>query len=200
MSAATCVAPKRVTDLHRILVDQAMRGDEEAFARLVDASIDRCYAVATLILRDRESAQDAVQEAFVSARRDIASLRDPGAWEAWLNRLTVRSCYRLARKQRRRNVVELRVMPDLDAAGDPDLAVGVVERDEIERRLGQLPVDQRAVIVVHFFLDLPLTDAARVLEIPVGTAKSRLHRALRSLRITMRPEQDEPQPIQERTA
>ena len=176
-----------------------MRGDQEAFARLVDASIDRCYAVATLILRDRESAHDAVQEAFVSAWRDIASLRDPGAWEAWLYRLTVRSCYRHARKQRRRNVVELRVMPE-HAAGAPDLAIGVAERDEIERRLGHLPVDQRAVIVVHFFLDLPLTDAARVLDIPVGTAKSRLHRALRSLRAAMRPESVEPQTVQERTA
>jgi RNA polymerase sigma-70 factor (ECF subfamily) len=186
--------------MQRILVDQAMRGDQEAFARLVDASIDRCYAVATLILRDRESAHDAVQEAFVSAWRDIASLRDPGAWEAWLYRLTVRSCYRHARKQRRRNVVELRVLPEHDAPGAPDLAIGVAERDEIERRLVQLPVDQRAVIVVHFFLDLPLTDAARVLDIPLGTAKSRLHRALRSLRTAMRNEQVEPQPVQERTA
>jgi RNA polymerase sigma-70 factor (ECF subfamily) len=186
--------------MQRILVDQAMRGDQEAFARLVDASIDRCYAVATLILRDRETAQDAVQEAFVSAWRDVASLRDPGAWDAWLYRLTVWACYRHARKRRRRSTVELRAIPDLDPVGDPDLAIDVAERDEIERRLGELPVDQRAVIVVHFFLDLPLTDAARVLDIPVGTAKSRLHRALRSLRTAMRPEWEEPQPVQERTA
>lgn len=189
-----------VTDMQRILVDQAMRGDQEAFARLVDASIDRCYAVATLILRDREAAQDAVQEAFVSAWRDVASLRDPGAWDAWLYRLTVWSCYRHARKQRRRRVVELRVMPDHDAVGDPDLAVSVVERDDLERRLGELPVDQRAVIVVHFFLDLPLTEAARVLDIPVGTAKSRLHRALRSLRTAMRSEPEGVPAAQERTA
>jgi len=189
-----------VTDVQRILVDQAMRGDQEAFARLVDASIDRCYAVATLILRDREAAQDAVQEAFVSAWRDVASLRDPGAWDAWLYRLTVWACYRHARKRRRRSTVELRAIPDHDPVGDPDLAIEVAERDEIERRLGELPVDQSAVIVVHFFLDLPLTDAARVLDIPVGTAKSRLHRALRSLRTAMRPEWEEPQPVQERTA
>jgi RNA polymerase sigma-70 factor (ECF subfamily) len=186
--------------MQRILVDQAMRGDQEAFARLVDASIHRCYAVATLILRDREAAQDAVQDAFVSAWRDVASLRDPGAWDAWLYRLTVRSCYRHARKRRRRSVVELRVLPDHDAVGESDHSVSVVERDDIERRLGELPVDQRAVIVLHFFLDLPLTEVAKVLDIPVGTAKSRLHRALRSLRTALRPESVEPQPFQERTA
>jgi RNA polymerase sigma-70 factor (ECF subfamily) len=156
--------------------------------------------VATLILRDRVAAQDAVQEAFVSAWRDVASLRDPGAWDAWLYRLTVWSCYRHARTQRRRSVVELRVMPDHDAVGDPDLAVSVVERDDLERRLGELPVDQRAVIVVHFFLDLPLTDAARVLDIPVGTAKSRLHYATAALRAALEADARPATPSTERSA
>lgn len=127
-----------------------------------------------------------MQEALVSAWRDVHSLRDPDAWDAWLHRLTVWACYRSARKERRRNVVELHVMPDDETVGAPDLAISAAERDSIERRLGQLPIDQRAVIVVHFFLDLPLTEAARVLDIPIGTAKSRLHRGLEALRGSMR--------------
>ena len=186
--------------MQRSLVERAVRGDHEAYTRLVDASIDRLYKVAYLILRDRDAAEDAVQEALVAAWRDVRSLRDPDAWDAWLHRLTVWACYRSARKQRRRNVVELHVMPDPETAGAPDLAIGAAERDRIERRLGDLPIDQRAVIVVHFFLDLPLTEAARVLDIPVGTAKSRLHRGLEALRESMRAESEAGPSVRERTA
>src|SRR6188472_2104640 len=98
--------------MQRQLVERALRGDADAFSSLVDASLDRQYTVASLILRDGDRAQDAVQEALVSAWRDLRSLRDPGAWDAWLYRLTVRACYRLARTDRRRTVVELHVMPD----------------------------------------------------------------------------------------
>ena len=99
-------------DMQRELAVRAIEGDREAFTKLVDASIDRLYAAATLILRDGDRAQDAVQEALISAWRDVRSLRDPDAWEAWLHRLMVWSCYRVARKERRRNVVELQVVPD----------------------------------------------------------------------------------------
>src|SRR5262245_9699887 len=94
------------------LVRRAMTGDHEAFTKLVDASIDRQYVLARAILRNRDRAQDAVQEALVSAWRDVRSLRDPGAWDAWLHRLTVWACYRVDRKDRRRTIVELRIVPD----------------------------------------------------------------------------------------
>ena len=174
--------------MQRELVQRAIGGDHGAFTSLVDASIDRQYALATLILRDRDRAQDAVQEALVSAWRDVRSLRDPDAWDAWLHRLTVWACYRLARKERRKALVELHVLPDREPVGAVDHSTRLAERDRIERRLGDLPIDQRAVIVVHFHLGLPLTEAAAILDIPVGTAKSRLHRALEALRFAMRDE------------
>jgi RNA polymerase sigma-70 factor (ECF subfamily) len=172
----------------RQLVERAMRGDADAFSTLVDASLDRQYSLATLILRDSDRAQDAVQEALVSAWRDLRSLRDPDAWEAWLYRLTVWACYRFARRDRRRALVELHVLLDPDTLGLADLTVPVIERDRLERRLGELPIDQRAVLVLHFYLDLPLTEAAEILGIPVGTAKSRLHRGLEQMRAGMRAE------------
>ena len=58
----------------------------------------------------------------------------------------------------------------------------LAERDRLERELGRLPIDQRTVMVLHFYLDLPLTDVAAILDIPAGTAKSRLHRGLQALR------------------
>ena len=187
--------------MQRELVARAIGGDHEAFTGLVDGSIDRLYAVATLILRDGDRAQDAVQEALVSAWRDLRSLRNPDAWDAWLYRLTVWACYRHARKERRRTVVELHVVPDLGAEPAADNGFGVIERDQLERQLDRLPIDQRAVIVVHFYLGMPLTEVAEILNIPVGTAKSRLHRGLEALRETMSGEPDGPPlPVERRTA
>jgi RNA polymerase sigma-70 factor (ECF subfamily) len=176
--------------MQRQIVERAISGDHDAFSILARASIGRLYAVASLILRDGDRAQDAVQEALVSAWRDVRALRDPDAWDAWLNRLTVRACYRAARHHRRRDIVELHVMPDPEPVDGTDTSMSFAERDRLERHLGMLPVEQRAVIVLHFYLDQPLTEAAEILEIPAGTAKSRLHRGLETLREGLRAEQE----------
>jgi len=187
--------------MQRQTVERAIEGDHDAFSELARASSDRLYAVATLILRDGERAQDAVQEALISAWRDVRALRNPDAWDAWLHRLTVRACYKLARKERRRNLVELHVAPDPVPDRSSDFSLSVVERDHMEREIARLTLDQRAVMVLHFYADLTLQQAADILDIPVGTAKSRLHYGLRALRESMR---DEPRaglgPDQERTA
>ncbi len=185
--------------VQRELVERAIRGDFDAFSSLVRASTSRQYAIATLILRDGDRAQDAVQEALVSAWKGLSALRDPDAWDAWLHRLTVRACYQAARRERRRTLVELHVTPDLGSPGAQDASMGLVERDRLERVLGRLPIDQRAVIVLHFYIGLPLTEAADVLDIPHGTAKSRLHRGLAALRSTLSSEPDVPlTPVRER--
>jgi RNA polymerase sigma-70 factor (ECF subfamily) len=174
--------------MQRQLVERAIEGDFDAFSDLVTASASRQYAIATLILRDRESAHDAVQEALVAAWRGLGALREPAAWEPWLNRLTVRACYAAAKKDRRRSLVELAAKPEFDVATGIDEPAALAERDRVQRELGALPIDQRAVIVLHFYVGLPLTEAAMVLGVPVGTAKSRLHRALQALRLTMTPD------------
>src|SRR5262245_21130382 len=158
-------------DMQRELVSRAQAGDQEAFAALVRAALPRLIGTARLILRDQDRAQDAVQEALVLAWKHVRALRDPGAWDGWLYRLTVRACYRQARRHRIRDRVELHVVPDQEPFIS-DFSLTVAERDRIGRELGRLPIDQRAVMVLHFFLDLPLTEAAEILGIPAGTAKS----------------------------
>jgi RNA polymerase sigma-70 factor (ECF subfamily) len=166
------------------LVERARAGDHAAFAILARASFGRMYGAAKLILRDQDRAEDAVQEALLQAWRHIAALRDPEAWNAWLYRLTVRACYRQARRAVDRDVVALDLTADRPST-DPDFTRSIVERERIMAALSRLPLDQRAVIVLHFYLDLPLTQAASVLDVPPGTAKSRLHRGLESLRVTL---------------
>jgi RNA polymerase sigma-70 factor (ECF subfamily) len=187
--------------MQRELVERAIRGDFDAFTALVNASASRQYAVATLIVRDGDRAQDAVQEALVAAWRGLSALRDPDAWDAWLHLLTVRACYAAARREKRRTLVELPAAPDHEPPGADDEAAALAERDRLERELGHVPIDQRAVLVLHFYVGLPLTEAAAVLDIPLGTAKSRLHRGLEALRSTMVAEPDVPDGLaQERPA
>ena len=164
----------------RELVERAGRGDQDAFAQLVRERIARLDAAARLILHDPELARDAVQEALVGAWRDLPGLRDPDSFDAWIHRITVRSCLGILRRRRRR-VVEVELTPIADVpAGDTDSFV--VDRDEVERALARLSPDHRAIVVTHFFLGLPLPDAAAALGIPLGTAKSRLHRSLAAMR------------------
>lgn len=161
------------------LVELASRGDRDAFAALASSSVDRLFAIARRILQDHDRAQDAVQSALLGAWRDLPSLRDPARFQAWLNRLLVRACYEEARKQRafRANVRLLSSEPaTFDSSG------WLADRDQLERAFSRLPVEQRAVVVLHFYLGLALKEAAEVLAIPEGTARSRLHYALRTLR------------------
>jgi RNA polymerase sigma factor (sigma-70 family) len=162
------------------LVERAGRGDQRAFAELVGARIARLDAAARLILRDPELARDAVQDALVGAWRDLPGLRDPDRFDAWIHRITVRSCLMLLRRRRRR-VVEVELTPTADIP-DHDVGSLIVDRDQVERALKHLDPDWRAVVVVHFFLGLPLPETAEVLGIPLGTVKSRLHRSLAAMR------------------
>jgi RNA polymerase sigma-70 factor (ECF subfamily) len=177
--------------MQRELVRQAIEGDRDAFSELMQASAPRQYSMANLILRDRARAQDAVQEAFVAARNGLAALRKPEAWDAWLHRLTVRACFRQVKRERRRNLVELRLVPTPEPRHPHDHATATAQRDLLERELGRLPIEQRAVIVLRFYADLPLDEVAGILDIPIGTAKSRQFRGLEAMRASLRAA-DEP--------
>jgi RNA polymerase sigma-70 factor (ECF subfamily) len=164
----------------RELVLRAREGDHDAFARLAAGSIGRLNAIARLILHDHAAAEDAVQEALVDAWCDLRALRDPDAFDAWLTRLLVRACQDARRRARRRWSIE--PSSTTDHPTSDDVQATVADADYLGRGLARLTVDQRAVLVLSYFLDLPQADAAAALGIPVGTLKSRLSRSLDALR------------------
>jgi len=168
----------------RELVRQAQAGDHDAFAALADRVLARLFGTARLILRDDDRANDAVQEALFDAWRDMKGLRDADRLDAWLHRILVRSCYSIARRDRRRSAAEVPMQPYHDAVG-ADGVRAVVDHDEMERAFRRLTQDERTVLTLVYFADLTVVDAAVVLGIPVGTAKSRLHHALRALRAAL---------------
>lgn len=165
------------------VVTRAIQGDEEAFASLTAAVGDRCMAIAYRILRDVDGAEDAVQAAFVTAWRQLPTLREPDRFEAWMHRLLVRACYAEARRARRRSHRQL----DLAAAGGayPDPILNVHDRDQLERAFRRLPTDQRAILVFRHYLDMTVPELAERLGIPLGTAKSRLHYASTAMRAAL---------------
>jgi len=140
-----------------------------------------------LILRDASAAQDVVQETLVDAWRDLPTLRDPERFEPWLRRLLVRACADHARRDRRRRIAEIPVAGVWHAA--PEVAAdGIALRDEVARALAVLPIEQRTVLVLVYYLDLPVSETASILRIPVGTVKSRLDRARSALRAALESE------------
>ena len=167
----------------RELVERARRGDHDAFAQLVEASISRLEAVARLILRDPELARDAVQDAYIRAWRDLPSLRDPDRIDHWLHRLTVNASLDVVRRRRRRPIeVDLAPMVSPMVA---DESRHVADRDTLERGFRHLRPEQRAILVLHYYLGLPASALAETLQIPQGTAQSRLYRALSDLRVAL---------------
>jgi RNA polymerase sigma-70 factor (ECF subfamily) len=164
----------------RELVDRAGRGDQDAFALLVGESIAQMEAVARLILRDQELARDAVQDAYIRAWRDLPGLRDPDRFGAWMHRLTVNACLDIARRRQRRPI-EIELSPLAPPVVGDETGL-VADRDELERGFRRLSTDHRAVLVLHYFAGMSVPEMAASLEIPLGTAQSRLGRALAALR------------------
>ena len=176
-------SPRRHTEAavdQRGLVERARGGDHDAFALLTGLSVARLDAAARLILRDPDLARDAVQDGYLRAWKGLPTLRDPDHWDAWLRRLVVRSCFDILRHRRRRPFEV-----ELLASHDPsigDMTGVVADRDLLDAALRRLSAEQRSVVVLFYYLGLPLPDVAAALGIPTGTAKSRLHRSLAVMR------------------
>ena len=165
-----------------VVVDRAMHGDHDAFAALIGQATNRLFALACLILRDTDRAEDATQEAIVAAWRELPRLREPKRFDAWLRRLTVNACYDEARRVRRRAEISL-----IHAGGrsTADSSSEFVEHDRVDRAFRRLPFDQRTVLVLQHHFDQSHTEIAETLGIPIGTVKSRIRYGTAALRASL---------------
>lgn len=150
-----------------------------AFLAAARPGLDRAYRLAGVLLADAHEAEDAVQDALAIAWQSFGTLREIDKFGAWFDRILVNGC---RDRLRRRNVV--RFVP-IETGVDPavrDPFESFIERDELLRGLVRLSPDERIVVVLRFWADLPLDTIADRLGWPLGTVKSRLHRALERLR------------------
>jgi RNA polymerase sigma-70 factor, ECF subfamily len=168
------------------LVHRAAGGDEDAFERLIRPSGGRLLGIARKILRDPDAAEDALQHAVIQAWRELPRLREPQRFDAWMTKLVVSACYQEARRSRRHaarieHVASATPRQDSEPATDDDADL-LADRELIEQAFLALTPAHRAVVVLHHYADLPLADVAAIIGVPPGTARSRLHYALRALR------------------
>ena len=166
--------------MDRDLVERARSGDQQAFADLVHQISDTLFGIARRIVRDPSLAEDVLQTALVTIWRKLPHLRDSERFDAWAFRIVVHACYADAPRNRTW-ASTVRVLP-LERADATDDFRSVDDRDELESAFRGLPLDQRAVFVLHHHVGLPLVAVAETLGIPDGTARSRLHYATRALR------------------
>jgi RNA polymerase sigma-70 factor (ECF subfamily) len=183
--------------MRRDLVEAAARGDHDAFEVLATSAGDRLYAVARLILRSSDLAEDAVQEALVRAWRQLPSLRDPDRFDAWLHRLLVNACADQGRQLRRWS---LQLRPLLLEPSIGDDTGTVADRDQLERGFSRLKPDQRAMIVLHYYSGFSTAEIAKILGIPEGTARSRLHYSTEAMRAALEADARKASDAQTRTA
>jgi RNA polymerase sigma-70 factor (ECF subfamily) len=155
------------------LVVRAQQGDQQAFETLAGAAHPRLYRVALGVLQDAHFAEDATQQALIGIWRYLPRLRDPLKFDGWSYKLLVRACYAEA-KRRPDWLPDTAVSPKHEPVATDDF-LDVVRRDQLERAFPRLSVEQKAVIVLRYKLDLPLEQVADALDVSVpatGSARS----------------------------
>ena len=167
------------------LVARARRGDRDAFALLIEPRVSRLLRTARVILGNETDAYEAAQEALIASWIGLPSLQNADRFDAWLNRTLVNKCRDALRKRKR--------VREIDITGselvDPDTAEGHAARAGVLAAFDRLSLDERHILVLHHVHDLPLERIATQLDIPVGTAKSRLWSARRALERALEAEE-----------
>jgi len=149
---------------------------------LAAARVDRLCAVARLILRDSQLAEDAVQETLIKTWQQLPRLREIEKFDAWVHRMLINACADQGRSRRRisQHVDLARV-----AAATADVSGAAADRDQLERGFGRLKPEHRVAVVLRYYAGFNADEIAEILRIPTGTAKSRIHYATEALRAAL---------------
>jgi RNA polymerase sigma factor (sigma-70 family) len=159
------------------LVARAKAGDRGAFERLLERSTRAASRLAFAMLLDRSEAEDALQDAALRAWKRLSNLRPESPFQPWFVAIVANQC-REIRRGRWWQVVRVPEVTRAEAINEADW----LEGEDLRRAVSELPFDQRAAILLHFHLDMPLDDVGIALGISTGGVKKRINRALKRLR------------------
>lgn len=165
------------------LIARAKAGDRSAFDLLVGPLVDKAFRLAYGMLHDREAAEDAVQEAAMRAWRKLGNLRPGTEMRPWFLGIVANQC-RTTVRGRWWSVLRLDVSPPSAAHEFEDR---IASGEDVRTALRRLAPQHREVLILHYYLDLPLQEVAVIAGIPVGTVKSRINRGLAAMRPFFQP-------------
>ena len=185
------------------LVRSANRGDDRAFARLVDLYKDRIYSYVARMLHDPTEAEDVAQEAFIRAFENMAGFREASSFQTWLYRIASNLAIDASRARKRRGVADLsldkpmatddgeveRELPT-EGRGPEDVAESAELQEMVAAGIAQLSPKLRAVMTLYDLAGLSYSEIAKILGCPVGTVKSRLFNARNQLRAILEDKLD----------
>jgi RNA polymerase sigma-70 factor (ECF subfamily) len=165
-------------------VPQAKAGEPEAWDALFRRYQLPLYVYVFELVHDEQASLDLVQETFIAAVRHIGSLRDDGKFGSWLFGIAHQKCIQRWRKQNREEILldEIPDAPDEFENSPDDLLIRQEQEAEFMNLLNQLPLPQRSVLLLHFVGDFSIEEIGGITGTPIGTVKSRLHYAKKSLR------------------
>ena len=163
------------------LIARFLGGDKEAFDELMRAHEERVFAICLRMLRDRQAALDATQDTFLALYRKADRFHGRAAFSTWLYRVTINTCYDSLRRAKRRTASPLPESNDPPDAHAEDLLRGAELRPDVETALSGIAPEFRAVVVLVDMEGLALETVAEMLDVPVGTVKSRVFRGRRLL-------------------
>ena len=170
------------------LVRDFQAGKTDAFEALMQRHERAVFNLVYRMMGRMEDAREVTQDAFLSCFRHLRSFRGEAAFATWMHRIAVNACYDALR---RRRPAAVSIDERIDAAShDPDPADQAAAAADVQRALLAIPVEFRAVLVLHELQDVPVEEVATALEVPVGTVKSRLHRGRVALARALRGEPD----------
>jgi RNA polymerase sigma factor (sigma-70 family) len=162
------------------LIHLAKAGDRRAYERLLESVMRPASRLAFAMLQDRTEAEDAMQESALRAWRRLQNLRDQSHFQPWFMGIVANQC-REVRRGRWWRLIRFPEAPGTEAIDETMW----LEGEDLRRAVGRLPHDQRIAIVLHFHLDMPLSDVATALGISSSGVKKRINRALKRLRPAM---------------
>ena len=186
LSTSISVTEEHLAQAEQRLVMRAQQGDEKAFSSIVDLYGALMLRTATLIVMDRDIAEDAVQDALIQAWHHLSDLREAGALRPWLMRIVVNQCLSFKRRLARTTAFVCQTLWDQErdlTAQIADHHRGILERDwDLAHAIENLPERQRAVIVLHYYHRMTMHEIAHILQISENTLKKRSQAALNNLR------------------
>jgi len=173
-----------VAEREQLPVPQARAGEPTAWDALFHRYQLPLYVYVFELVHDEQASLDVVQETFIAALRHIGSLRDDTKFGSWLFGIAHQKCAQRWRKQHREEILreEIAESPDESENGPDGLLIRQEQEAGFMNLLNQLPLPQRAVLLLHYIEDFSLEEIARITNTPLGTVKSRLFHAKRALR------------------